>query len=190
VPAGGALTRLPILGRPMVNAAACAACGGACCKNYPGHAGPEDFPDLGRLEALLVAGRWTLDEWIGDPLWKVLSRRRRRHGTPAPRYVARVLLPRPAIRGHEGKPYHAPGACRTGCRSRPTSPRPARAGSCSCRPSTKARNLERGATARSSPCARTRPPQSWCPSAGRAVPPQRCPPRTASCDTATAGHAP
>ncbi len=109
------MTRLPILGRPMVNAAACAACGGACCKNYPGHAGPEDFPDLGRLEALLVAGRWTLDEWIGDPLWKVLSRRRRRHGTPAPRYVARVLLPRPAIRGHEGKPYHAPGACRTGC---------------------------------------------------------------------------
>lgn len=87
---------------PLFNAALCAPCGGACCQRFPGSAAPEDFPDLEHLEAQIMAGHWTLDEWRGDPLGSVLSRRRRR-GKPTVPSVARVLIPRPAIRGREGQ---------------------------------------------------------------------------------------
>lgn len=86
------MIRLPIL----INAAVCSACGGECCKRMPGLASPVDFPDLAVLEAGLRSGRWTFDQWDGDPA---------DCGDDA---LPRVLLPRPAIVGQEAKPHHAP----------------------------------------------------------------------------------
>lgn len=51
------------------NPAVCTACGGRCCKRYPGAAFPEDFkPDvLAGVQAALETGSWAIDWWEGDP---------------------------------------------------------------------------------------------------------------------------
>jgi hypothetical protein len=55
---------------------ACAACGGKCCKQYPGMTSPEDWgaPDQEqmrtRLRAALNSGDYEFDDWFGDPTKK------------------------------------------------------------------------------------------------------------------------
>lgn len=49
------------------NESICRACGGACCKSYPGTAWPEQFgPDiLSGLRKALASGEWEIDWWEG-----------------------------------------------------------------------------------------------------------------------------
>lgn len=62
-----------ILEAEVENSPVCAACGGKCCKFYPGITSPEDWgaPDKERMrkriKAALDSGRYELDEWYGDP---------------------------------------------------------------------------------------------------------------------------
>ncbi|MFN4224240.1 MAG: YkgJ family cysteine cluster protein [Fervidobacterium nodosum] len=84
----------------------CKACGGKCCKTFPGLATPEDFGapdrDLMREKLLkaLISGRWTVD-WVDQD--------------------AELYFVRPAIKGFEGSVFdHAyNGECtfltNTGC---------------------------------------------------------------------------
>jgi len=111
---------------PVVDASACQPCGGACCKASPGLTAPEDWPDLGALEAGLLRGTWALRIWYGDPWSKLFARRVQRGHAPVTE-VDRVLIPLPRGAGpmvHDG---HKPGACvlltDRGC-SLPYKPRP------------------------------------------------------------------
>lgn len=93
------------MGLPIVdnqNLGRCGPCGGECCKRMPGYAAPEDTPDLAELGRLVLSGRWTFDQWDGDP-HEETDEVPGLDDLPIPR----VLLPRPAIKGHEGKPRHA-----------------------------------------------------------------------------------
>jgi Fe-S-cluster containining protein len=77
------------------NEKVCAACGGECCKRFPGSAFPEDFglpEDTSRIREALKSGRWCIDWWEGDSTGK-------REG------AWRTLFVRPAIKGKEGRIY-------------------------------------------------------------------------------------
>lgn len=105
-----------------VEAEMCSACKGACCKHMPGSAHPDDFEGLREgthearvaiIVALIATGKWTLDWFEGDatqPYDKWHSTERKQSY-----YI------RPAIKGYEGRPYHAGwrGRCtfltETGC---------------------------------------------------------------------------
>lgn len=95
----------------------CGECGGKCCQNFPGFFYPEDLgaPDESemerRLRELLDSGRYTLDDWVGDPRpgcdssafeewdeWHDLKEK----GL----VFSQVYMPRPAMVGHEGQRYH------------------------------------------------------------------------------------
>jgi hypothetical protein len=90
----------------------CAACQGACCKNYPGLVNPDELcSPSGRMDEavcnLVKSGRYAIDWWEGDidPRGK----------------LGKVYFLRPAVKRHEGKPMHAAwcGACtflgKSGC---------------------------------------------------------------------------
>lgn len=84
----------------------CGSCGGACCKQLPGIASPDDFgaPDRDemrmRLKTAFDSGRWAIDWWEGDP-------RDGRDELDSARYV------RPATKWREGRVRDASwgGAC-------------------------------------------------------------------------------
>lgn len=69
----------------------CSACGGRCCKSYPGIALPSDFkkPIAKSLRTALSSGRWAIDWWEGDP----------RVGRDK---LSQVYFVRPAVFGKEG----------------------------------------------------------------------------------------
>jgi hypothetical protein len=67
----------------------CAGCGGACCKNLPGAAFPEDFPTAEAVKVALDSGRWAVDWWDGDP-------------RPGHDELSQGYFIRPAIKGKEG----------------------------------------------------------------------------------------
>ena len=89
---------------------ACALCKGACCKQYPGGADPEDFgkPLVENLITALESGRWCVDWWEGDV-------------NEGERDLSRTLYVRPASKAHEGELEHGlwHGECtfltETGC---------------------------------------------------------------------------
>lgn len=84
----------------IVNTALCTACGGYCCKNYPGITDPADWsPTLNKdemivnLAAALKSGKWSIDWWEGDPRGKVGKKHR----------VSVGYFVRPAVKGNEGR---------------------------------------------------------------------------------------
>ena len=76
----------------------CETCQGACCKNMPGAAHPEQFgaPDkkllVKNIAAALASGQWSVDWWEGSPTGV--------EGMYQTHYL------RPAMTGHEGRTYH------------------------------------------------------------------------------------
>jgi len=102
----------------MQNAAMCATCGGACCKQMPGGTHPNDWgaPDMDemqrRISAALDSERYAIDWWEGDP-------RGLEEGYIG--YVSQGFYIRPATKGKEGRVYDASwgGECTfltaTGC---------------------------------------------------------------------------
>lgn len=84
----------------------CGPCAGECCKAAPGIALPEDFgaPNTAhlffRLAAALRTGRWTLDQWEGDP--------RDGFEDGVPGQLDGAPFVRPAIVGREGQLLHRP----------------------------------------------------------------------------------
>lgn len=112
----------------------CGPCGGACCKQMPGAAMPEDFgaPDRRRMEQMLTdrlaSGRWAIDWWEGDP-------------RPGKNDLDRGYFVRPATAARRGRifdpswggacTFHGPSGCEifadrpSGCRGlRPASDYP------------------------------------------------------------------